>query len=160
MAERKISKRNQQKYLEGLVLQQAADASAMTLQKQPAWIGVDWGEKWSGIAISPDGKGVITHSVVPTGQLKSTVLKLKKEYKMVHMALGISISADGKEAPQCTPIRAFAAQLSNTLEVHFVDERNTTIHRRNERTDDAAAALILQYGMAQYAKQLTNILSE
>ncbi len=152
MAERKISSRKEKKYLEGLLLQQSAEARKAYDGKKPAWIGIDWGQKWSGIALSPDGNGVFSHSVTETHKLEKITKELIKLYGIVHMAIGISYSSTGDEAPQGVEIREFADGFVPLVQVHFVDERNTTIHRSNERTDDAAAALILQYGMRQVDK--------
>jgi len=115
-------------------------------------LGVDYGEKFSGLAWVQEGV-VFPLVVVPTlellGEIKQTVAKKSIQ----QIVLGLPIGGQGEENHVCEQIRAFGTSLTGQgLSVEYINERfstQNTISSDDERRDDLAAAQILEFWLAQ-----------
>lgn len=127
------------------------------------WIGVDYGSRRIGIAMS-DPLGLIAQpvSVRESKGLERDAVDLAAEAAELEAAgfvVGLPLRTDGSEGPEARRVREFAVRLEEVsgLPVHLADERFTTQEaarrlreqglderRRRGRTDHVAAALILQ----------------
>jgi len=130
-------------------------------------IGVDWGEKRIGIAIS-DPRGVIA---APAGFLarragkRPPIAKLiarAKELDAAAFVLGLPLDGNGDDTPRAIEVRAVAAEIERRtgLRVDLVDERFTTSAARRAvramggkpeerpgQIDALAATVLLQHAL-------------
>lgn len=118
--------------------------------KKPSLLGIDYGEKLSGIAISPDGICAFPLKIVKTETLASSMLTLLEEKKIKKIIFGLPLSSDNYENKVCLAIRKFAKKFEKeSYEVIFQNERfssqNTFSRKKGERIDDLAAAKILEF---------------
>jgi len=128
------------------------------------YLGIDYGSKKVGIAVSDDGgnlafpKCVIENNTV----LLDTILQIIKNEHAEEIVLGASYNYKGEENPIMTDIKKFKQLLKShcILPVHFESEVLTSAQTRLQpqasdeprsrkkkkrvHTDDSAAALILQ----------------
>jgi putative Holliday junction resolvase len=114
-------------------------------------IGIDFGTKRTGIALSDEGGRIaFPHSVLPTEKkLPDEIVALAKESGVTTFILGRSITGGGEENPVMIPMKALAKKLKEYGEVIFEDERYTSQQaartQGNHNLHDASsAALILQ----------------
>lgn len=125
-------------------------------------MGVDYGEKRIGIAVSDEGRLIATpHSVIPHagwGPDIRAIKRLMTELDADYVVLGLPRNADGSEGFQAREVRLFAGQLAASgVRVDFADERYTSLEaeealieggltraERKKKVDQVAAALILQ----------------
>jgi len=129
-------------------------------------LGIDFGEKRTGLAVSdPTGTVATPLETVQRRAGKRPPLaqieRVARELGVEHLVVGLPIGLDGEENEWCREVRDLAEKLAHRLEVPvaFVDERLTSVRaeravrsmglpkrerERRERVDAAAAQLILQ----------------
>lgn len=124
------------------------------------YLGVDFGTKRVGLAISDDvGLTARPLEVVSRGSVIARVQKLADEYEVSRIVLGLPTSLGGDEGASATAARALGDELSTAtgVRVDYVDERYTSKlaekallesgmkrRERREKVDKVAAAIILQ----------------
>ena len=139
------------------------DAFAAALPTGRALIGLDFGEKTIGVAVSDLAARVA--SPLETIRRKKFTLDAARLAEIVRgraiggIVLGLPLNMDGSEGPRCQSTRAFARNLSALIDlpIAFWDERlstvaaeralleaDTTRKRRAEVIDHVAASYILQ----------------
>ncbi|SIO07671.1 putative holliday junction resolvase [Rhodovulum sp. ES.010] len=136
---------------------------AAALPAHGALVGLDFGEKTIGVAVSDAFRSVATpletvrrkKFTLDAGQ----VLEIARGRAVSGLLLGLPRNMDGTEGPRCQSTRAFARNLSRLtdLPIGFWDERLSTVaaeralleadtsrKRRAEVIDHVAAGYILQ----------------
>ncbi len=115
-------------------------------------IALDWGEKFCGLAWSPDGSVCLPAGVHPRTQIVDAINKLIQEKSPSKIIVGLPISGDGGENHICALIREFVEK-EITIPSEFCNERGssqaTLSHVKNDRIDDLAAAHILERYLRQ-----------
>ncbi len=136
--------------------------------KRPAtrWMGIDFGEKRIGVALSdPTGRLATPYVTLTRRSGKRPPFAALKEIAVDHevtgIVLGLPLDLNGEERDWCRSVREFGVHLVGrlSLPLHFQDERMSSVSaergirtgghpkkRREEkgRIDAAAAAVILQ----------------
>lgn len=116
-------------------------------------IGVDYGKKRVGIALSDETGTIATPLLVLPNDatLASKVVTLANERGATKIVLGASYDFQGKENPIMNDIKAFQEKLSEAtkLSIRLESEVLTSVQARRHESDPAlrdasAAALILQ----------------
>lgn len=120
-------------------------------------LGIDWGERRIGLAISPDGQWAFPWKILDVRGFAHAMQSLQEvvdSEKIERVVLGLPVGMDGKDSPQTSRVREVAADLQNVLglPVELLDERLTSVEATKRRQDaekrgavDAdAAVLILQ----------------
>lgn len=116
-------------------------------------LAFDFGLKRIGVAVGNTGlKQAQPLAVIgePTNDGKFAAIgRLIAEWQPRRCVVGLPLHPDGAEHEMTVRCRRFANQLHGRfgIEVALVDERYTSAviaHRRDERIDDQAAAIILQ----------------
>lgn len=136
---------------------------ASVLPPMSALMGLDFGEKTIGVAVSDRMGGIATP--LETVRRKKFTLDSGRLLEIIAgrdingIILGLPRNMDGSEGPRCQSTRAFARNLSRLtdLPITFWDERlstvaaekalleaDTTRKRRSEVIDHVAAGYILQ----------------
>lgn len=116
-----------------------------------ALLAIDYGEKFCGLAVAPDGVTVLPAAVVNTPQLEEALESLIEQYAAKTIVLGMPISSDGSENHICKLVRALAGQYKNrfaTLSIVLVNERfssQAALSPDKNRIDDLAAMQILEF---------------
>jgi putative Holliday junction resolvase len=115
-------------------------------------MGIDYGHKRVGIAFS-DEAGVMAfpHDVLPNDtQLIKKISNLAEEKNVVEIVIGHSLNKEGEANKIHAEVERFIADLTLELglPIHLEPEQYTTqqairFQGRNEKTDAAAAAIIL-----------------
>ena len=123
------------------------------LEKGP-FLGLDWGKKRTGIAISnPENTVSMPLSVVQTGGMLRTTLKtLWHTYAAQALIIGWPLHANGRQGTLCKNILRLAQRLNQDhgWPIALWDERFTTrgvnavMVKHKSVIDDHAAALILE----------------
>lgn len=120
------------------------------------YLGIDYGTKRVGIAISDQGGRIAfpKKTIANRGEARLTeeVKSVIDEEKIAEIVVGLPISLDGRDTDTTKEVRHFAEVLRQnwrTLSVHLENEMLTTnmVERsgvKKEHADEAAAALILQ----------------
>lgn len=116
-------------------------------------LALDYGEKYCGLAFSPDGICALPMAIIPTDEISSFLKKILFEKKIQKIIFGLPLQQDGSENELCQKIRAFAKQWEPDGTVAFVNERDSSKSdipiSSNERNDDLAAARILEFYLSQ-----------
>lgn len=153
-----MSKKLSREQLLNLAVQhERSPKPSATTPKVPT-LALDYGEKYCGLAIAPDGVTVLPAAVVQTEKIDSALESLIIDYKVEILVLGLPLSSDGSENHICQQIQTFSSQLRNrykTLQIELVNERYSTqavIAGENSRVDDLAAMQILEFYLAQTKK--------
>jgi putative Holliday junction resolvase len=125
-------------------------------------LGVDVGDVRIGVATcDPDGLVATPLETVAAGPgAIARLAALAEEHAVLELVVGLPVSLNGREGPAAAKVRAFAAQLADTvapLEVRLFDERMSTMtadsllrqggrsgRSRRSVIDQAAATVILQ----------------
>jgi len=130
---------------------------------KPILLGVDWGEKRVGLALS-DPTGTIASplphlSVTGENDAVARILELLDPHRVQGIVVGLPLSMDGSDSQETQKARRFAAKVAkrSRLPVYFVDERLTSRQaerdliglgvkrdKRRGRVDSASASLMLQ----------------
>lgn len=127
-------------------------------------LALDVGDKRVGVAISTEGSGIA--SVFGCferagGRAEGEILRLIDKENVFRLVVGLPLSDDGAENPQCAKVRAFCKRIikRSPVELTFVDEYLSSVEAeqrlRDEgrvdgraiskgAIDEASAALILQ----------------
>lgn len=127
------------------------------------YIGVDYGKKFVGLAVSDDsGTMAFPREVVETKDAMAVIMDLIKSEDVTDIVMGHSLRQDGKENTVAKDARSFSENFPEGLRVRWQDERFSSLEasrylydnrpianpRRKEhkekRDDDSAAAIILQ----------------
>jgi putative Holliday junction resolvase len=136
---------------------------AATLKPMGSIVGLDFGDKTIGVAVSDVFRNVAS-SAMTVRRKKFTVdaaelIEFFKKRESVGVVLGLPKNMDGSEGPRCQKTRAFARNLSQLIEIPITywDERLSTVAaervmleadmsraKRAEKIDQVAAGLILQ----------------
>jgi putative pre-16S rRNA nuclease len=129
-------------------------------------LGVDFGEKRIGLAVSDPTSTVAT----PLETLRrragkrppiARLAEIARQLEVGHIVVGLPLGLDGQENSWCAEVRAMGGKLGERLDldVSFVDERMTSVRaeravrgiglskrdrEQKGRVDAAAAQLILQ----------------
>lgn len=120
-------------------------------------LGIDWGERRVGLAISPDGQWAFPWKILDVRGFTHAIESLQQvvaSENIERIVLGLPVGMDGKDTPQTSRVREVAADLQNIfgIPVELLDERLTSVEatkRRHEAlkrgaVDADAAVLILQ----------------
>lgn len=130
---------------------------------KPIWLGVDWGQKRVGLAMS-DPTGTIASpfrvlEVHGDGAAIRGILSLLEAHRVERIVVGLPLSLNGTESPQTLKARRFAEKLASKtrVPVWYVDERLSSKQaerdliglgvrreKRRETVDSVAASLLLQ----------------
>ncbi|TCM83411.1 Holliday junction resolvase RuvX [Rhodovulum steppense] len=141
----------------------SAESFAAALPERGALVGLDFGEKTIGVAVS-DGLRSVASPLETIRRSKFTqdaarLLEIAAGRSAGGLLLGLPRNMDGSEGPRCQSTRAFARNLSRLtdLPIGFWDERLSTVaaeralleadtsrKRRAEVIDHVAAGYILQ----------------
>ncbi len=130
------------------------------------WIGIDFGLRRIGIAVSdPDGRVATPRPTLERRRGKrpplGVIAALATEVGAQGVVIGLPLSGDGDETEWCADVRRFGASLAKLvgLPVHFQDERfssaqaerllrRSAVGRKSRmdkgRVDATAATIILQ----------------
>lgn len=152
-----MSKKVSREQLLNLKVQQERSPQS-TRRPQPPTLALDYGEKYCGLAIAPDGVTVLPAAVIQTGKINSALQSLIADYNVEVLVLGLPLSSDGSENHICQQIRALSGRLKTrykTLQIALVNERYSTqavIASDEARVDDLAAMQILEFYLAQTKK--------
>ncbi|EEW56953.1 MAG: Holliday junction resolvase RuvX [Tritonibacter mobilis] len=145
------------------MIHDAFEDFAATLPQMTALVGLDFGEKTIGVAVS-DRIGAVATPLETIRRKKFTLdsnrlLEIISGRDINGIILGLPRNMDGSEGPRCQSTRAFARNLSRVtdLPIGFWDERLSTVaaeralleadtsrKRRAEVIDHVAASYILQ----------------
>ncbi len=115
-------------------------------------LALDYGEKFCGLAWTPDGIMVFPLGVFATEQITGEMQKIIQNKKVEKLILGLPISSDGGENEVCKKIRSFSKKFEGLLPFEFINERFSSqkvITSDKERIDDLAAAQILEFYLSQ-----------
>ncbi len=134
----------------------------MSLEPPGRRIGIDWGSKRFGVALS-DGLGMTAGGLTclrgKEDAVVPQIVALVREHGAVELVVGLPRNMDASDGPQAAKARAFAAKLEALLDVpvRLWDERLSSVQaerslkaaglshkKRKARLDQVAAALVLQ----------------
>ena len=123
-----------------------------TQPKEPFPIlAIDYGERYTGLAWSPDGITPLPLEVVETIMLAEKISHIIAQKKIQHLVWGLPVNQAGVETPLSALITKIAQELSS-LPYTLVNERYSsqqTIASARERRDDLAAMNILEFYLDQ-----------
>ncbi len=128
------------------------------------YLGIDYGAKRIGLAVSADDTGIASPlKMLPShGDLRAnanSVARIADEYDVDAFVVGLPLNMDDTEGPQAKLVRAFGDALANATgkPIHYFDERLSSIEaeelmrpadltrkRKKARLDGVAAQVILQ----------------
>lgn len=136
--------------LDADVRQKSAQTENSSLRtKNFALLCIDYGEKYCGIAWSPDGIISLPVEIIDTQGAEKKIRELITDKKIKQLVFGLPLAPDGGENHICQMIKKFAQKFnSQSLKLVFVNERGSsqsTLRSKNLRIDDQAAVNILQY---------------
>lgn len=126
-------------------------------------LGVDFGDKRTGLAVSDAGEFLASGLCTVTGDGKRAVAakiaNIAKEQGCTLIVMGIPLNMDGSHGPRAERVKAFGELLAQVtgLPVEYMDERCTTVEahsfmnvtgtrgkKRKGVVDTLAAEIILQ----------------
>jgi RNase H-fold protein (predicted Holliday junction resolvase) len=147
-------KKTLKKILQNLETETQHERTASGSEKIAPILAVDYGEKFTGIAWSPDGIVSLALDVFLTRNIIQTIGKFIVEKNIKQVVIGLPLSDSGEENENCKTIRSLEKQIKTP--VTFVNERASTqmthgYSRRKDtpRKDDLAAAQILEFWLQQ-----------
>lgn len=106
-----------------------------------AWIGVDPGTRYVGIAVGDAASGVAaplrTLDASPEAALLKQLLRIATDHGAQGFVVGLPLNMDGSESAGCKSARAFAARLAEAsgLPVELVDERLSSFEAEGRLID-------------------------
>ena len=135
------------------------------LEKKGRLLGIDWGARRTGIAVSDETKEfVFAREPILAENIDDQVnkiLDLLKSEKIVGIVLGLPLRMDGGDSDTTIAVRAFAQKLSDRTDVPivFLDETLSSAeaqgqmgrvrsHEIKEKLDSQAARVILENAIA------------
>jgi len=119
--------------------------------KTEVLLGIDYGEKFTGLAFSPDSIIALPVKVIATENILQEVKDIVEQKNCSKIIMGLPISSDGSENHICEQIRSTANLLERFAPIEFINERYSSQDAggpKNKRMDDVAAAKILEYYLA------------
>lgn len=129
------------------------------------YLGIDYGTKRTGLAISNDSGtvAVVKEVVVGRGQqdVIACIKKIVDDEKVNAVVVGLPLRADSTRSKTTEIIERFIAKLANHLAVpvQTFDERLTSVmadkispHRKHQPRDHVAAQILLQNFLDQLPK--------
>jgi len=131
-------------------------------------LGIDWGRKRMGIAIStPDRNFVFAHSVIRDQESGTSIKELIESERIVGIIIGLPTYADGTDSATTACVREFAKQVSVAVSVPvgFIDESLTSVEAeeitqnsklKTQNLDPHAAAVILENAIAMINRSVPN----
>lgn len=114
------------------------------------YIGVDYGTKKVGIALSDEtGSFAFPYTIVSPQALKETILLLKEKEDIAGIVFGLSVATNGITNELSETVQTVARAFSAIAPVHFQQEMFSSVEAHRYQTDagdrdDSAAAIILQ----------------
>lgn len=137
--------------------------NALSAIKKGPFLALDWGKRYSGLALSdPDNTVALPLCVVQTGGvLRARLADLWTAHHVQALIIGWPLNMAGHESPLCAPITRFAQRLQQDHDwsIAFWDERLSSrgvaamtcgMHNKHSRDDHHAAALILQAAIKRW----------
>jgi len=115
-------------------------------------LALDYGEKFCGLAFSPDGICAFPLEVVETGVIEKRMKEIMNNKSIHSLIIGLPLFPDGKENKLCGVIRIFAKKFESLVPVEFINERYSSklvIPQQEKRIDDFAAVKILEFSFAK-----------
>lgn len=123
-------------------------------------VAIDFGMKRCGLAISNETKTIALPWTTTTGGLTSLISTIQKREKEIEqIIIGLPLLMNGTKGEMALTVEAFAKKIELALQIPIVliDERLSSKHAesalretgqsrktRSEKTDETAAALLLQ----------------
>lgn len=118
------------------------------------YLGIDYGSKWVGIAISDEeGKIAFPRAEVPNGTgLLQFIARMVEQEKVKTIIVGDTRTVEGKDNPITPEVEKFVAEIARvtTILTEFAPEMWSSIEasryapKGQEHNNAAAAAIILQ----------------
>ncbi len=127
-------------------------------------LGIDWGSRRIGIAISDESRGFIfPRGIIP----ESEILRFIKDENVVGVVIGLPLYADGGDSDTTRKVREFAEKLAEglTIPIVFIEENLTSIEanerqhakgKRQKEIDSESAAVILENAISMM-KRTANV---
>ena len=133
-------------------------------------MGIDYGDARTGVALSDLLCSIVgSTTVVPSRNRQKAmvdIVRIAKEQDVGTIVVGLPRNMDGSEGPRAELCREFGALLQEAsgLEIHFWDERRTTVEAHNilsqhnyhgqkrKNTVDAVAASLILEGYLNFRK--------
>tara|TARA_Y100000768_G_scaffold351421_1_gene302335 strand:+ start:1096 stop:1536 length:441 start_codon:yes stop_codon:yes gene_type:complete len=139
-------------------------------------LGIDYGERRLGIAISDDTNTIATplDHITNNHEVFDTVKSIITKYNVRTIVVGLPINLDGSHSKSAKIVNNFCKQIKKKLNitVHMIDERLSSIEAENKLResgktpsryrsldrgiiDSAAAAIILESFINKEREQIT-----
>ncbi len=132
----------------------------MTNNEEERILGIDYGQKRIGIAIS-DPLRLIAYPLetVESKRIEDSIRRILEEYSIEYVIIGYPLRTDGKLGEREEEVKSFAEKIKEKFNINIKlwDERYTTMEaeriirdmgkkpsRNKEKVDRVAASLILQ----------------
>ena len=115
-------------------------------------LALDYGEKFCGLAFSPDGVCTFPLEVVPTGNIEKKMKEVLNNKCIQNLVVGLPILPNGQENKLCGVIRIFVKPFKALLPVEFINERFSSklvLPQKANRIDDFAAVKILEFSFSK-----------
>lgn len=126
--------------------------------KQGRIIGIDWGARRVGVAISDESRQMVfVRPVIDDGKVLQEIAKIISDEKVVGIVLGLPLRTDGGESETTKSVRNFANDLSQIVNIPicFIDETLSSISAQEtmgkvrqsdikKKLDSESARLILE----------------
>jgi putative Holliday junction resolvase len=112
-------------------------------------LGIDWGAKRTGIAITDNRREFVFPREIIMGALQSRIAEIIESEKAAAIVIGLPTHADGTDSETTQKVREFANALAavTDIPITFVDERLSSIAAeemgKGKHIDSQAAAVIL-----------------
>lgn len=112
------------------------------------YLGIDWGEKNIGIAVSDEEESISVPFTLLKGEdwddLVNDIGNIIRRERISEIVIGIPLTLEGNESVKARQVRVFASNLEKyfNLPMHFEDERLTS--RMANQDHSQAASYILQ----------------
>lgn len=112
------------------------------------YLGLDVGTRRTGVAYADDSDGILfsleTIRHTSEEELIETVLKLVRTRSIDQVVIGLPLLLSGKDGSQSEYVRDFGEKLEeNGCSIRFVDERFSTVSRKDIDPDSSSACSIL-----------------
>lgn len=133
-------------------------------------IGVDWGARRTGVAISDESRQMVfTRPVITPGVNKSVMVQIAELVRTEHIVgivIGLPLHMDGSESETTAMVRNFANDLAMQTDVPicFVDETLSSmsaqesmgrvrVHDIKQKLDSESARVILENAIAMIKRK-------
>jgi putative Holliday junction resolvase len=133
--------------------------------KQGRLLGIDWGSKRTGLAISDESREfVFARNHEPGGANQADrIAGIIREEKIAGAVVGLPLRSDGSDSDTTRKVREFAASLSlaAAIPVAFMEENLTSVEagqiadgkKQKANLDSISAAIILENAIAMIKRQ-------